>query len=114
MAAKRLRQHIGSRIAVIAIGLSAAFIAPSTVALSISDLACGAIICLAGDGGSACAPYIKKYKSISGATRAITKQLRKAFLNKCDKKKAPDTSAMEAKRAIEIEVLKKTYIKQIL
>ncbi len=108
MACKRLRQQIGSRIAVMALGLSVTFIAPSAVALSISDMACGAKLCLAGDGGSPCTPFLKYYKSIDGATRSITKRLRKAFLRKCDDAKPPNPAPIIAAREKEIEEAQQT------
>jgi len=81
-------------------------VSPSLQAMPLSTLACGAIICLAGDGGTGCAPYLNKYNSIEGPTSAITKRLRKAFLALCDKQEAPDLTAMEQARAVEISTLK--------
>ena len=63
-------------------------------AVSTKDLACGAIICLSGDGGSACAPYLDKYFSIKKNKKGFfcspcTKLARKFFLKQCDHVKAP-------------------------
>lgn len=108
MACKRLRRKIGGQIAVIAIGLSVAFTAPTAAAMSISDLACGAKLCLAGDGGSPCAPFLKYYKSIDGVTSSITKRLRKAFLSKCEDANPPNPVPIIAAREKEIEEAQQT------
>ena len=87
--------------------LAFVLVAPSTLGMSVSDLACGATICLTGDGGSGCAPYLDKYYSIDGPTKAATKLLRKAFLALCKTKEAPDLSAMEQARQAEITTIKR-------
>ncbi|MES9903230.1 MAG: TrbM/KikA/MpfK family conjugal transfer protein [Sedimenticola sp.] len=64
---------------------------PVISAMSISDLACGAILCLSGESdGDGCGPYLDKYYSIvkkkswgrycSGCTKAA----RKIFLSNCE------------------------------
>lgn len=78
-------------------------LAPPAYSMSIEDLACGAKLCLAGDGGSPCAPYLKHYKSIDGPTRAITKRMRKAFLALCKDQKPPDMEPYKAQRALEMK-----------
>jgi len=62
-------------------------------AFSIEEMACGAKICLSGDGGSACAPFLDKYNSFKvkrhGKTlKWATKRLRKMFLDRCKEKEA--------------------------
>jgi len=69
--------------------------APVAHTMSLSDMACGATICLGGDGGSACAPYLDKYYSIDGPTKAATKRMRKAFLKLCPRQEAPDLTYLE-------------------
>ncbi len=64
-------------------------VAPVAHAMSIAELACGATICLAGDGGDACAPYLDKYYSIDGPTKGATKRMRKIFLAQCKKEEPP-------------------------
>jgi len=82
-------------------------------AMSVSDMACGAKICLSGDGGSPCAPFLDKYNSINGATSAITKRLKKAFLAKCKEQEPPDLEylgpAAEAELNKTDQLLEKDY-----
>jgi hypothetical protein len=57
-----------------------------------SQLACIAIICLSGDGGSACTPALGAFYKIEKFTgglggkfsKKLTKKARKIFLSKCD------------------------------
>jgi hypothetical protein len=70
------------------------FSAAPVFAISTKDLACGAIMCLSGDGGSACSPYLDKYFSIKKKKHGsfcspCTKIARKAFLQQCDYVDAP-------------------------
>ena len=70
------------------------FSAAPVFATSTKDLACGAIMCLSGDGGSACSPYLDKYFSIKKKKHGsfcspCTKIARKAFLQQCDYVDAP-------------------------
>lgn len=61
----------------------------SVNAMSTSELACGAILCLAGDGGSACNPYLNAYNKIKvysldgGISKKATEKARKKFLDQC-------------------------------
>jgi len=76
------------------LAITAAFTTLPASAISIKDLACGAIMCLSGDGGSACSLYENKYFSIEKFHHGhfdagVTKRARKAFLNKCDHVNAP-------------------------
>ncbi len=76
--------------------LATAIVAPSAQALSLSELACGATICLTDEaaGGSACNPYLDKYYSIKVTKhgkllKSATERARKQFLKKCKKVSAP-------------------------
>lgn len=66
-----------------------------TFAESLEEMACGAKLCLSGDGGEACNPYLDKYYSFKvkkyGRTlKWPTKKLRQQFLRKCKNKKGPN------------------------
>ncbi len=76
--------------------LATAIVAPGAQALSISELACGATICLTDEaaGGSGCNPYLDKYYSIKvkkdgKLSKKLTERARKKFLKKCKKVSAP-------------------------
>ena len=77
-------------IVIIALTFSAA----PVFAISTKDLACGAMICLSGEGGSACSLYLDNYFSIKKKKKGklcspCTKIARKLFLQQCDYVDAP-------------------------
>lgn len=76
---------------------------PTAQAMSIEMLACGAKICLGGDGGSPCSLYLDKYNSIEGPTKAITERLRKVFLLLCPEEDEPDYNQMAIQDASELK-----------
>jgi len=87
--------------AAVLVSASALTALPAT-AMSIADLACGATICLSGDGGGACSPYEDKYYSIKiagkyGTDWGATKRARKQFLKKCKTVSAPKIDMAQTK-----------------
>ncbi|MES9906742.1 MAG: TrbM/KikA/MpfK family conjugal transfer protein [Sedimenticola sp.] len=71
-------------------------LSPTASALSKSDKACGAILCLSGIGGSACLPYLNPYFAITSFTGGgwfssakfnggSTKRARRKWLGNCNK-----------------------------
>jgi len=86
---------------------------PQASAGSGTQIACIAIICLSGDGGSACAPSLSTFFKIEkftgglggGFSKTLTKIARKKFLKQCD---APGIDGVIN------EVIKKNGEKQVL